>query len=293
MVQTLQIKFFTFSNFLNILEQSSTTGILAIGLTFVLLTGGMDLSGPAIMALSAVLGTHLMVEYGSHWIVGAFVMPCIGLLLGCFNGFAVSYLGMLPFLVSLSTMTVYGGFALWFTDAQSIYGLPENYIFAFTKPILGIPTPIFILFISGFLGQFILNKTILGRWIYLVGVNKTAAYLAGVPIRIVLLISYSLSGFFAGLTALILSARLESASAGMGGEMVIMDVISGAAMGGVSLYGGSGNMVGAIIGTLFVTLIENIMNIIDLSSYISMVIKGIIIIIAVIFNRYFTHRNCN
>lgn len=271
--------FSSINNLTNIIVQTSATGILAIGLTFVLITGGMDLSLAPVMAASAIIGSTFMVNGGNAF-VGCLIMLLVAMIFGALNGFAVAKLGMIPFVVTLSTNVVAGGVALWYTKAESVYGLPESYTNLIAGNIGPIPVPVILLVICAIVSHILLSKTIYGRWVYALGTNSKTARISGIPTTKVLFSVYVLSGFFAGIAAILLTARLDSASAGMGSDTLVTDVISSAVIGGVSIYGGSGTIVGAIIGAVLITVISNSMNLIGVTYYTTLIVKGLVIVIA-------------
>ena len=269
--------FATSRNIVNIFVQASTLGLMAIGVSNVLITGGMDLSIPSNMALSAILGAMVMRDTG-NLVGGALVMVLAGTLIGCFNGFAVARLKMIPFVVTLATMTVLSGTAVWITNSTSVAITSEEFYGTLLDRTLTIPRPIIILAIVALIATVVIRKSLYGRWLYAIGVNVKAARVSGVPTERVIFSAYVVSGFFAGLTAVLLSARLGSASANMGNDGVVLDVISSAVVGGVSIYGGVGGPLGAVLGAIFITAISNSMNAMQISYFTSLIIKGIVII---------------
>jgi len=271
-------RFFTVNNFINIVVQTSTVSLLAIGVTFVLITGGIDLSLPSIMAASAVIGASYIQQGGSP-VIGALIMVLTAVACGTVNGLAVSKARMIPFVVTLSTMVVASGLAVWYTKAESISGLPDSYIDTITGHIGPIPVPAVLLILFAVLAHFLLSRSIFGRWVYAVGVNERTARVSGMPTSRVLLSVYVISAFFSGIGAIVLTARLGSASASMGGDTLVMDVISSAVIGGVSIYGGVGSIPGAVLGALFITIISNSMNLLGISYYTTLMIKGLVIIL--------------
>jgi ribose/xylose/arabinose/galactoside ABC-type transport system permease subunit len=264
-------------NLVNILKQSSAIGIMALGITLVFLVGGIDLSIAANMGLSGIIGAMLM-RAGLHPIVACLAMILFSSLVGLINGLAVSYLNMIPFVVTLSMMYIISGGAVWLTESASITGLPENFVNTVLMNIAGIPLPVILMIVLGILTTIFTAYSIYGRWIYAVGSNINAARLAKIPVMKVKVWAYILAGTFAGIAAILNTARLESASASIGGSAIVLDVASSAVIGGVSIYGGVGSPLGAIFGTLIITLISNSMNMIGVSYYITLIVKGVVII---------------
>jgi len=252
---------------------------MAIGLTFVLITGGIDLSQPSIMAMASVLGAMFMVRTGNAFL-GVLIILAVSVGLGLFNGFAVAKLKMIPFVVTLAMKVVAVGLAVWFTDATSVFGLPDGYINLLTAKIGPVPVPVIFLLFFAFIMHFLLVKTMYGRKVYSVGLNINTARVCGINTTAMLLGVYMISGIFAGLAGILTTARLGSAAASMGADTVVLDVISAAVIGGVSIYGGIGTVGGAVLGALLITIMSNIMNILGISFYTTSIIKGMIIVIA-------------
>ncbi len=272
--------FFTAANLTNVLLQATPLGLMAIGLTAVLITGGIDLSIPAIMALGGILGSMYMRE-GGNPLVGACIMVGLGLLGGCINGFAVAYLKMIPFVVTLSTQAIAMGACVVITNSVSVLGLSSTFLETLTARPGGIPVPIIALAVLTLIVGVFSSKSLYGRWLYAVGMNAETSQVSGVPKKGVLFGAYAFAGFFAGLAAIIITSRLASASPTMGQEGVVLNVVAAAVVGGVSIYGGAGSFVGAAIGAVVITLISNIMNLAHLSYYATLVVKGLVIVAVV------------
>lgn len=275
--------FFNSRNIVNVFVQASTLGLMAIGMTYVMISGGIDLSIPAVMALSAIAGAMVMRDGGSIF-VSCLVMLVVGMVAGCINGFAVAYLKMIPFVVTLAMMTIASGTAIWVTNSVSVPVVSEEFFDLILDRILDIPRPILIMVIMMVIATIVVRRSLFGRWLYAVGINAKAARVSGIPADRVIFGTYLISGFFAGLTAIILSARLGSASANMGNDGVVLDIVSSAVVGGVSIYGGVGSPLGAVLGAIFITVISNSMNMMQVSFFAGLVIKGIVIIAFVAFD---------
>lgn len=268
--------FFRPQNLLNVLVQTSSLGVMAIGMTFVMLGGGIDLSIPATMACAAVLGAFAMPAAGVA--AGMLAMLAVGAAIGLFNGVAVALLGMTPFVVTLATMTVVGGATVWLTNSQSLSDFPDAFFDLMLARPGGVPLSVILLLLATALASVAVSGTRFGRSLYAVGLNPKAARVVRVNVRGVLLTSYMVSGLLAGLTAAMLTARLGSASANLGNDGVVLDIVSACVVGGVSIYGGSGRPVGAVLGALFVTLISNSLNQLGVSFFMNLVVKGVAII---------------
>jgi ribose transport system permease protein len=271
-------RFFRYQNIVNILLQVSLLGLMTIGMTVVMIAGGIDLSLPANMAIGAVLGAVYM-KSGGNWIVSCFIMIAVGVLVGLVNGIAVSRLKMIPFVVTLAMMTILSGSAVWLTNSLSISQIPNSFLSLFdATPIFGIPMTIWLGAAVTVAASVLMRSTVFGRWVYAVGLNARAARVAGVPVDRVVLMSYVISGLMAGLTSILLTARLGSASANMGNDGVVLDIVSACVVGGVSIYGGVGRVPGAVFGAVLITVLSNAMNLIGVSYYLSLIIKGAVII---------------
>lgn len=275
--------FLSMRNFTNILAQTSALGLMAVGVSFTMITGGIDLSVPSVMALGGIFGAMFMRAGGSP-IIGVLVMLVMGSALGSLNGLAVAYLGLIPFVVTLSMMYITTGASVWLTREISVSGLPTSFVKAFTMKVFGLPVSVFIWLIATFVVFEIIRRSQYGRWMYAVGSSPSVAKLFGIPVQRVIFRAYVLSGFFAGLAAVIATARLASASSKMGSEGVILNVIGAAVVGGVSIHGAEGSVLGASIGAIFIVMLENMMNMMRVSYYMSLLAKGILIIVIVAFD---------
>lgn len=269
--------FFEPRNLINVLVQASMLSILALGMTVVMVGGGIDLSLPANMALSAILGSMAMIAADSV-LLGCLVMLACGAAIGAFNGFAVARLRMIPFVVTLAMMTMAGGFSVWITGSVSISAQPERFFDLFLSRPFGVPMAILIAAAALVVVQALMGLTRFGWQVYAVGTNPAAARISRVPVERVLFLTYVISGLMAGLAAIVVTARLGSASANVGNDSVILDVVTACVIGGVSIYGGVGRPVGAVIGALVVLILGNVFNLLGVSFFVSLMVKGAIII---------------
>ncbi len=277
--------FLTISNIINILVQASPLGLMAIGISVVLIGGGIDLSIPSLMALGGVFGAIFM-KNGGNPVLAGLIMLAVCTLGGCVNGFAVGYLKMVPFIVTFSMMTVAMGASLWVTKAVSVGGLPQIFIDTVLAKIWGIPVIVIVLIFITAVATLLMRNSLYGRWLYAVGINVEASRVSGIPIARLIFLTYVISGVFAGLATIITTARLGAGAATIGREGVVLDVVSSAVVGGVSINGGVGSALGAGIGAIIITLINNIMNMMHLSYYITLVAKGFIIIAVVTLSSF-------
>lgn len=282
--------FLSITNFISILMQSAALGLMAVGLTAVLITGGIDLSIPSLMSFSAVLGAMYM-KHGGNPIVASILMIAVAILGGAVNGYAVAYLKMIPFVVTLSTMAVFSGASIWVTNAVSVTGIPRSFITTIMSDIWIIPIPVVVFVVVTIIAQLFLSRSLFGRWLYAVGTNIRAARVSGVPAQRVLFGSYIFSGLLAGLAAIVTTAWLGTAGGTIGSQGVVLDVVSSAVLGGVSIYGGAGTALGALVGTILIKLISNSLNFLQASYYMTLVVKGIVIVAFVAIDSLFRRRS--
>lgn len=267
-------------------------GILATGMTFVIITGGIDLSVSAIMAISGVISCEFAL-IGSTWpvIVPILVSMFIGAVVGAFNGVGIAYGKIPPFVMTLGTMMIARGLALVYTDGRPIYGFTETYkaisngfifqIFDETgRQVLGIPNLIFFLIAVIIIGSFLLKFTVFGKRTYAIGGNETAARHAGIRIKNIKLAIYTFCGTLAGLAGTLMASRITSGNAAVA-EGYELNAIAAVVIGGVSMAGGKGRLVGTIIGAILIGVINNGLDILGVSPFIKQTIQGLIILVAV------------
>ena len=281
---TFSPNFFRLGNLVNVLVQTAMLAILATGMTVVMVGGGIDLSLPANMALSGIVGSMVMVATGGI-VLGCLVMVATGILIGALNGIAVAYLRMIPFVVTLAMMSVCAGLSVWITNSVSISNQPGAFYDLVLARPFGVPAPILIMLAVVALGQVVMGQTRFGRALYAIGTNPAAARIARVSVQRTLFTSYALAGLMAGIAAIVITARLGSASANVGNDSVILDVVTACVIGGVSIYGGVGRPVGALFGALFVLVLSNVLNLIGISFFVGLMLKGVVIIALVALDR--------
>lgn len=273
-----QPSFFSLGNIANIFVQSSVLAILAIGMTFVIVAAEIDLSVGAVLALCGVL-FGLMVKADFSPLVAAVAAVAVGTTLGAVSGACVSIVKIPSFVVTLGMMSVARGLALLVSDGRSISGYPEVFLQLARGNALALPIPFVVSLAFLVLGYLILEHTPSGRESVALGSNRKAAWLAGVPVGRRLVLVFGVSGTAAGLASLVLTARLDSAQpiAGMGYEL---DAIAAAVIGGCSLLGGRGGVVGAVVGAVLITTLRNGLNILNVSAYAQPVAIGLLIVAA-------------
>lgn len=274
--------FLTQANVLNMVRQCSINGLLAVGMTFVLITGGIDLSVGSILSLSAIVGCSFIQE-GSSYPIGLCIAIAltIGAVIGLINGVVIAHGKVPAFIVTLGSQLMAGGAALVFFNGSPIPGLKAAYNQIGAGKLFGvIPYPIIIFLIVLAIGSITLKKTLYGRYVYAVGGNETAAKACGLNTKALIVSVYVISGVCAAIAGIVLSARVKTATA-IAGEGYELDAIAAAVLGGTSLSGGVGNMWGTLIGVLIIGLLDNGMTLLNVQSYYQDIIQGFIIILAV------------
>lgn len=275
--------FFTIPNLLNILQQSSINALIALGMTLVIISGGIDLSvGPA-AALSAVLGATMMVA-GVPVPLAILATLGIGAICGVFSGSLVAYAGLQPFIVTLGGLSLFRAIALIYTGGNPVFGIPTEFRSLINSEIFGIPTPIVIVAVIALVLWTVMNKTPLGEYILAVGGNEEAARVAGVPVKRTKVTVFVISGTLASLASLILIGRLGAAEPTIG-NLWELDAIAAAAIGGASLMGGKGSVVGTIIGAIILGALRNGLTLLNIQAFYQLLATGLIIIIAMLIDR--------
>ncbi|ARJ50736.1 ABC transporter permease [Staphylococcus lutrae] len=277
--------FLDLSNLLNLLRQVSINGLIAFGMTFVILTGGIDLSVGSMLAFSSAL-IALMITHGIDPIVAIIIGVLIGFLLGLINGVFIAKWQMAPFIVTLATMTIFRGLTLVVTDGNPITNLGNNYLFQlFGKGyFFGVPVPAVTMTLVFIILFIILHRTTFGRHTYAIGGNETAALISGIKVTRIKVLIYGISGLMSALAGAILTSRLNSAQP-TAGTAYELDAIAAVVLGGTSLTGGKGRIVGTLIGVLIIGVLNNGLNLLGVSSFYQQVVKGIVILIAVCIDR--------
>ncbi|MFQ3906133.1 ribose ABC transporter permease [Staphylococcus sp. Mo2-7] len=284
-ISALNSAFLEPSNLFNLLRQVSINGLIAFGMTFVILTGGIDLSVGSTLALSSAMVAILMVSGVDSMI--ALLLGCIfGAVLGAINGLLITLGKMAPFIATLATMTVFRGLTLVITDGNPITNLNGSYAFQLFGRgyFLGIPVPAVTMFVTFIILYILLHKTVFGRQTYAMGGNEKAAFISGIKVNKLKIMIYSLAGLMSAMAGAILTSRLNSAqpTAGMSYEL---DAIATVVLGGTSLTGGKGRILGTLIGVLIIGVLNNGLNLLGVSSFYQQVVKGVVIIIAVLIDR--------
>jgi len=287
--------FLTTENIWNVLRQISVNVCISVGLTLVILTAGIDLSVGSVLAFGGAVTAGLLqngVEvpvfnlFIEFTVMGAIIAGLlVSTFLGWFNGIAVTKFKIPSFIDTLAMLTMARGLTMLWTGGFPITGLGDPFTFIGTGWFLGVPMPVWITVIVVGLAMILTNKTKLGRYIYAIGDNEEAAYLSGINVKKVKMIVYSLGGLLAGAGGLIVTARLDSAqpNAGFGYEL---DAIAAVVIGGTSLYGGRGTIIGTVLGALLIGILNNGLVLLNVSPFWQQVIKGLVILIAVGLDRF-------
>ena len=275
--------FLSYSNITNILRQVSINALIAVGMTFVILTGGIDLSVGAVMALCGTLAAGLMAA-GMNGVLALILCLVLGCGFGLANGAFVAFAGMPPIIVTLATMGIARGLGLIYTGGYPISGLPTWVNWFGEGRILGLQTPIVIMLVVYIIGWVLLERTPFGRYVYAIGGNETATRLSGVRVARSKLLIYGLSGLTAAIAAVVLTGRLMSGqpNAGQGFEL---DAIAAVVLGGTSIAGGRGSLIGTLLGALLLGVLNNGLNMVGVNPYVQTVVKGVIILLAIYIGR--------
>lgn len=293
----LEPNFMTQGNLFDIVRVISIKGIMAIGMTMVLLTGGIDLSVGSTFALCGAIASSLIVGSYSDYatsnflkvptIIAIIIAIAVGTMIGLINGLVISKLKIEPFIATLAMMIFARGLTYLYTGGYPINFKPMPADFSwFGKGYLGIlPAPSVIFIITILIGGYILRYTSFGRSLFAIGGNSNAARLSGVKVEKNVCITYMIMGMLAGVAGIIMSSRVASASA-IAGETYEMDVIAGVVLGGTSQSGGKGSIIGTVIGVFCFGVIENGLNILGLPTYYKLIIKGLLIIVAIGYNSF-------
>jgi len=274
-------------NLINVLRQTSINGLLSIGMTFVILTGGIDLSVGSILAFAGVVGASFVSTAfgGSVQSTGVAILVALvaGLVLGSFNGLLIAKWRVPPFVATLGMLSMARGFTFIYTDGMPIPNIDKKFLVIGQGEVLGIPFPVIIFAFVFLISWTLLYKTRFGRYVYAVGGNEKSAKVSGVNTRLVIFVTYAISGMLAALGGLILTAR-TTAGLPQAGTSYELDAIAAVVIGGTSLAGGQGELLGTVFGALIIGVINNGLDLMGVSSYYQQVIKGAIIIGAVLLD---------
>ncbi|EST53296.1 ribose ABC transporter permease [Brevibacillus panacihumi W25] len=275
--------FLTVSNIFNVLRQISINALIAFGMTFVILTGGIDLSVGSILALSSAITAGLMAGGMDTWLA-ILIGLLAGAVMGAINGVVIAKGRVAPFIATLATMTIFRGLTLVYTQGRPITGLNPDFAILGKGFFLEIPMPVIWMLISFAILYFILRHTTFGRHVYALGSNEEATRLSGISTSKVKVMVYAISGLFAAISGVILTSRLNSAQP-TAGTSYELDAIAAVVLGGTSLSGGNGWIVGTLIGAMIIGVLDNGLNLLNVSSFYQSVVKGAVILLAVLIDR--------
>ncbi len=282
-------RFLTTSNVLNVLRQISVNAIIAFGMTVVIIGAGIDLSVGSMLALVGVIAAMLVTTTSIPVVIVLLIAVAVGGGLGLLNGLIVGFAGVAPFIVTLAGLTIFRGMTLVLTDGRPISGLPPLFSKLGYGTFIGIPMPVWIMVAVLLVSYVVLRHTPIGRSIYAVGGNPEAARLSGIPVRRILTFTYVYSGLTVAVAAMVLTGRLNSAQP-TAGQSFELDAIAAVVVGGTSLFGGRGSVWGTLVGALIIGVINNGMNLLNVSGFYQQIVKGGVILAALLIDRVLSQR---
>lgn len=284
----------TWSSAYNMLTDMLPLLVVAIGQTFVLIVAGIDLSVTSIIAMASVVGASVMTVDGGYLGGSALAVPAgiaafllIGGLVGWFNGFCCTRLGMPPIIVTLTGLMFLSGAAIWFTTGHSatssIAGLPKGFILIGQGSVYGLPNALWVALAVGIIAHVLLSHTVFGRWLYAIGINRKAAEISGVPVGTAILWTFVISGVCAAIASILYTGRLETGTPVLG-QRILLDIIAAVVIGGTSLAGGKGKIVWTLGGVLFLVVIDTSLKLLGMSLFVVFAVKGGVILFAAIID---------
>lgn len=276
--------FLTGSNVVNVLRQSAVTGISAVGLTYVMLTGGIDLSIGAVIGLTAVTAASCMAKFGLSPILACIIALALGALIGLINGILVNYVDIPALIATLGVMTSVRGLCYILTGGLPVYGFPASFDIIGKGYVGVIPVPVIIMAVVLILGWYVLNRTRYGRYLYAIGGSREAARLSGINVDKMVVVTYMIAGLLSSLAGLVELSRLSSGqpSAGDGFEM---NVITAVVLGGISVNGGEGKFFGVVVGIFIMSVLANGLVMMNVYEFYQQLIRGIVLFFAVGFDQ--------
>jgi ribose transport system permease protein len=280
--------FFTTDNILNITLQISIIAIIAVGMTFVILTAGIDLSVGAVVAFTGVITTSVLKMHAPLPVAFTLALAAglvVGALSGAVAGIFITRFNITPFIVTLALMTIWRGAGYMYTDGRPVWGLPDEFSFLGSGRLLSIPVPTLLMILTYVVAYVVLVHTRFGRHVYAVGGNKEAARLAGISTNGVIMQVYIICGVLSAVSGILLASRVNSGqpNAGLSYEL---DVIAAVVIGGTSLFGGRGTIVGTFIGAMLIGVLRNGLNLMNVGSYVQSVVLGAVILLAVLLDQW-------
>jgi ribose transport system permease protein len=272
--------FLSFDNAVNIALSIAVIGILAVGMTFVILTGGIDLSVGSVVALAGVCAAIVTLKTDSA-LLGFTSALIIGIICGAFNGITTAYFKVPPFVVTLAILTIARGLAFILAEGRSIGDLPADFSWLGKASVFGVPFSVILMLLTFAVGWFVLANTTFGRYVYAVGGNAEASFLAGVNVKKITLWVYIVNGFLVGIAAIVLASRL-GAGVPNSGSQYELDVIAAVVVGGTSLTGGKGSVITTLFGAIFIAILNNGLNLAGIDPYLQKIALGVVILSAVL-----------
>jgi len=272
--------FVSLGNITNVLRQISINGLLAIGMTFVIISGGIDLSVGSLVGLAGILAAVFAKNHELNVMIPVLIGCLSTLTMGFINGLVISHLRVPPFIQTLGMLSIARGIAYIICQAKPVNGLSKQFLAIGLNYWLGIPIPVLVLIVTFIIGLFILYRTKFGRYIFAIGGNEEAALTSGLKVKQIKIGAYAISGLFSGLAGVILASRV-SAGLAISGEGYEFSAVAAVVIGGTTLKGGEGTMWGTILGVLLIGLIKNGMDLLGVTSYYQLIVTGAIIILSV------------
>ena len=281
-------RFFTAGNLLNILNQSAVVGIAAVGATFVIITAGIDLSVGSNIAISGMVAA-VFASMTGNGVLAILLAVLVSVAMGAFNGASVAWLGLAPFIVTLATLGMGRGLTLQMSQGQSVYDLPDSFNWIGSASVFGIPFASVLMVVIFIIGYLLLRHSVFGHKVYAVGGNREAARLSGIKDKNTLFFVYCFAGLCAGLSAVVLVGRLGSATPNAG-DGIELQVIAAVVIGGTSLMGGKGSMLGTFVGVLLIGVINNGLTLMNVSPFWVQFVQSAMIFVAVLLDSYNSRR---
>ena len=272
-------------NLINVVVQSADLIIIACGMTFVIMNGGIDFSTVAVINLGSILGASIMSHDGGlladspvGWLVAILAMLLIGFIIGVINGLAVVKLRMPSFISTMGTQLVFSGFALFYSQSTTIAELPKEFISIAEGSIAYIPIPIIMTVIVAGIGYYLLHHTVFGRHVFAIGTNHKVSNISGVPVKRTIFILFLLSGLFAATGGIVMTSRVGAGMPALASAM-LLDIVAAVIIGGTSIAGGEGNMMGTMVGAIFIIVLNNSLNLLGLDWYVINMCKGALVLV--------------
>lgn len=272
--------FLTVNNILNVLRQSAVTGICAVGMTFVMLTGGIDLSMGAVVGIASISCASLMVKASWHPVAATALALLVGLAIGLLNGVLVTYVGIPPLIATLGVQTSIRGLCYILTGGLPVYGFPNSFGVIGKGYVGFVPVPVIIMIVFLIIGAYVLNKTRFGRYLYAIGGNAEASRLSGIDVSKSMVKTYVIAGLLAAIAGIVELSRLSSGqpAAGDGYEMTIITAV---VLGGISVAGGEGKFFGVVVGIFIMAILSNGLVMMNVYEFYQQLIRGIVLLVAV------------